>query len=143
MQHHLPELVRQCRLPEPERTPELTQALAWLTREIETLAGELQVEYYGPGVGTDPGAEDVYTLVIRPHLWQLGEPRWGLRICDATEGANWRAMWALEGVGRLRGRRVLQVLPVFLGSVHTIRIVTLLPQSGPGKARGEKFSDSK
>jgi hypothetical protein len=30
-----------------------------------------------------------------------------------------------------------------LGPVHTIRIVALLPQSGPGKARGEKFSDSK
>jgi len=30
-----------------------------------------------------------------------------------------------------------------LGPVHTIRIVALLPQSGPGKARGEKFSGSK
>ena len=121
MQRHLQELRRQCRLPRPDPGPVLAAALSYLDGEIESLAGRLRVEFYGPGVGTDRDAKSVYRLVVRAHAWTLGEPVWGVRVCDATEGANWRAMWTLAGVGRLRQRRLLSVLPSFLtGYAETV-----------------------
>ena len=117
----LEELRRQCGLSRPDPGPVLAAALNELDREIASLAGRLRVEYYGPGVGTDRDAESVYRLVVRAHAWALGEPVWGVRVCDATEGANWRAMWTLGGVGRLRQRRLLSVLPAFLtGYAQTV-----------------------
>ena len=133
MQRHLQELRRQCRLPRPAPGSALAAALIYLDGEIQTLADSLRVEYYGPGVGTDRDAESVYRLVVRAHAWALGEPVWGVRVCDATEGANWRAMWTLAGVGRLRQRRLLSVLPAFLEGYDAA--VSASPQAGSYSAK--------
>ena len=114
---HTPELQRlaaQSRAPRVAVTPELDTALTWLDEQTEALAQALEVEYVGPGVGTDPGAEAVYRLVVRCHEWRLGRPTWSVKVCDATPEANYRATWPIPGVQRLRKQRLVQVLPEFL-----------------------------
>ncbi|MEJ2481354.1 MAG: hypothetical protein P8Y78_14605, partial [Acidihalobacter sp.] len=62
---------------------ELDEALRALDAEMSELAGVLQVEYVGPGVGMqDMGAEHVFRLAVRHHVWDVSEAGWGLKVCD-------------------------------------------------------------
>ena len=93
-------------------TAEVDQALAALERELNRLAGTLQVEHVGPGVGMeDMAAEEVYRLVIREHEHDVTRREWGVMVCDALPNCDYRAMWPMTGVGRLRRRQVVAVVP--------------------------------
>ncbi|MGA7800369.1 MAG: hypothetical protein WCC36_06120, partial [Gammaproteobacteria bacterium] len=94
-------------------TAELDAALARLDRAFATLAAELQVEYFGPGVGVD-AERSVFQLVIGPHRGGIEGPVWGLRVCDGTASGGLRPMWAVQGVGRLRKALVVKALPELL-----------------------------
>ena len=107
-------LARLVRDPRVSVTRELDEALEALDMEMAQLAGALKVEYVGPGVGmADMNAEHVYRLVVRHHLWDTTTAGWGVRICDALDNNDLRPMWSLQGVGRLRKRQVVAVLPEF------------------------------
>jgi hypothetical protein len=95
-------------------TKALDEALAELDREFETLAGELEVEHVGPGVGmADMQAEHVYKLVVRYHVWDVFKEGWGLKVCDALPNCEFRPMWPVQGVNRLRKKQLVQGLPEF------------------------------
>ena len=107
-------LAAQARAAHPRLGPELDRALRELDAEMSALAEALQVEYLGPGVGMrDMGAEHVYRLVVRYHVWNVSEAGWGLKVCDALPNAGLRPMWAIHGVSRLRKRQLVQALPEF------------------------------
>ena len=110
MEHALVEhLARQSRAPRVVIDGTLDQALAALDAELAGLAGELEVEYFGPGVGVDADP-DAYRLVIKAHREDVGEPGWSLRVCDSAPSRAWHSMWAVHGVGRLRKVRVVRAL---------------------------------
>lgn len=88
------------------------RALRELDGILAGLAGELQVEYYGPEVGLGAG-QPVYRLVVREHLSGVGEKAWGLKVCTALPQANWRADWSIHAVARQRKRAVIAALPAF------------------------------
>jgi len=83
-----------------------------LDRMLAGLAGELQVEYYGPEVGLGAG-QPVYRLVVRAHVVGTDAKAWGLKVCTALPQANWRADWSIHAVARLRKRAVIAALPAF------------------------------
>ncbi len=91
---------------------ELDTALAQLDALLARLAGDLQVEYYGPEIGVAAGRH-VYRLVVRAHEWEINDLTWSLKVCTALPHARWRADWAVHGVGRLRKPLVVQALPAF------------------------------
>lgn len=108
-------LAAQAALDAPPVTAELDAALAALDAEFESLAPELQIEFIGPGVGmADMRAEHVFRLVIRHHVWDVDTEGWGLKVCDALPNCDFRPMWPVQGVGRLRKRQLLTVLPEFM-----------------------------
>lgn len=108
-------LAEQAALATPPVTAELDAALAQLDEEFESLAPQLEVEYVGPGVGmADMKAEHVFRLVVRHHVWDVGTRGWGLKVCDALPNCDFRPMWPVQGVGRLRKRQLLAVLPAFV-----------------------------
>lgn len=89
-------------------------ALAELDAAITHIAEALQVEFVGPEVGLD-GHNEAYRLVVRAHEWEaVGTHRWSVKICDGLANAGLRATWALQGAGRRRQVKVLEVLPQFL-----------------------------
>ncbi|WP_024327490.1 hypothetical protein [Thioalkalivibrio sp. AKL19] len=91
---------------------EVDQALAALEQELNRLAGELQVEYVGPGVGmADMAAQHVYRLVIRQHEIDVTRHEWSLWVCDALDNCDFRATWPVTGAGRLRRKQVVAVVP--------------------------------
>lgn len=99
-------------------TGELDEALRALDAEMSELADALRVEYVGPGVGMqDMGAEQVFRLAVRYHVWDVSEAGWGLKVCDGLPNANLRAMWPIYGVGRLRKQQLVQVLPEFFSGL--------------------------
>lgn len=90
-------------------------ALLALEQELNRLSESLQVEYVGPGVGmADMQAESVYRLVIRAHEHDVTRTRWGVMVCDALDNCDYRPMWPMTGVGRLRRRQVIAVVPEFV-----------------------------
>lgn len=113
MNEYLERLAHTARTGAPDLSPDLTDALARLDRELEVLAAQLEVEHYGPAVGLD-GAAEAYRLVIRRHEWQPNRPAWSLKVCDATPNCQWRAAWTVQGAGRRRRNRILQALPELL-----------------------------
>lgn len=107
-------LARLVRDPPVSVSRELDEALEALDMEMTRLAGALQIEYLGPGVGmADMNAEHVYRVVVRHHVWDTTTAGWGVRVCDALDNNDLRPMWSLRGVGRLRKRQLLAVLPEF------------------------------
>lgn len=93
----------------------LDEALEALDAELATLAAELEVEYLGPGIGMqDMGAEHVFRLAVRHHVWDVDTAGWGVKVCDGLPQGNLRPMWAMQGVGRLRKQQLVKVLPEFL-----------------------------
>lgn len=109
-----PAIARLATLGEPSLAvdADCERALRELDRMLAGLAGELQVEYYGPAVGLGTG-EPVYRLVVREHVSGAGQRAWGLKVCTALPHANWRADWSIHAVARLRKRAVVAVLPAF------------------------------
>lgn len=116
-------LAAQAVLDEAPISPELDAALAELDREFETLAPALEVEFVGPGVGmADMHAEHVYRLVVRFHRWDVNTEGWGLKVCDALPNCELRPMWPVQGIGRLRKKQLVKVLPEFLaGYARAVR----------------------
>ncbi|OOG21930.1 hypothetical protein B1C78_15845 [Thioalkalivibrio denitrificans] len=119
-------LERIARLAHADRVPvtvELDEALAALDAELADLAGALEVAYVGPGVGmADMGAEHVYRLVVRRHVWDTTTAGWGLKVCDALDNNDLRPMWPIQGVGRLRKQQVVKALPAFFaGYAEAVR----------------------
>ena len=97
---------------------ELDAALRALDAEMGELADVLQVEYVGPGVGMqDMGAEHVFRLAVRHHVWDVGEAGWGLKVCDGLPNGGLRAMWPIYGVARLRKQQLVQTLPQFFSGL--------------------------
>ena len=95
-------------------TQALDEALTALDQEFESLAKDLEVEYVGPGVGmADMQAEHVYKLVVRYHVWDVFKEGWGLKVCDALPNCEFRPMWPVQGVNRLRKKQLVQGLPEF------------------------------
>ncbi|MFN4262560.1 MAG: hypothetical protein ACK4IT_02780 [Thioalkalivibrionaceae bacterium] len=87
-------------------------ALAVFNAALDDLAARLRVRHVGPAVGmADMKAESVYRIVVDAHRLDVGEPRWAVWVCDATEHAAMRATWPLGGVARLRMRQVIAALP--------------------------------
>ncbi len=96
-------------------SPEADTALGLLEQELNAIAEALRLEYVGPGVGmADMDAEHVYRLVIREHEHNVAQRGWGVMVCDALPNCDYRAMWPLTGVGRLRRRQVVAALPELL-----------------------------
>ncbi len=89
------------------------QELAALEQEINAMAAEFQVEYYGPGVGKD-GDENAYRLVVRRHKWLHDVEEWSVKICDGADNSDWRATWTLAAAARLRKMTIIRALPAFL-----------------------------
>jgi hypothetical protein len=104
-------------------TGELDEALAALDSEMARLADALRIEHVGPGVGmADMGAEHVYRLAVRCHVRDTTTAGWGLMVCDALDNNDLRPMWSMQGVGRLRKRQLVSVLPEFFrGYAEAIR----------------------
>lgn len=97
---------------------ELDEALRALDAEMSELAGVLQVEYVGPGVGMrDMDAENVFRLAVRYHVWDTTEAGWGLKVCDGLPTGALRAMWPIYGVARLRKQQLVQALPEFFAGL--------------------------
>jgi hypothetical protein len=97
---------------------ELDEALRALDAEMTELAEVLQVEYVGPGVGMrDMGAQDVFRLAVRHHVWDVSETSWGLKVCDGLPTGGMRAMWPIYGVARLRKQQLVQALPQFFSGM--------------------------
>ena len=95
-------------------TQALDEALAQLDQEAESLAAALELDYVGPGVGmADMKAEQVYKLVVRYHVWDVFKEGWGLKVCDALENCEFRPMWPVQGVNRLRKKQLVKALPDF------------------------------
>ncbi|WP_455385804.1 hypothetical protein [Acidihalobacter prosperus] len=93
---------------------DLDEALRALDTEMTELAEVLQVEHVGPGVGMqDMGAEHVFRLAVRHHVWDVSEAAWGLKVCDGLPNGSLRAMWPIYGVARLRKQQLVQALPQF------------------------------
>lgn len=112
MQPFIEHLISQSRAQKVGVDEELDAALARLDAQLAQLAGELQVEYYGPEIGVAAGRH-VYRLVVRAHEWEINNPTWSLKVCTALPHARWRADWAVQGVSRLRKPLVVQALPAF------------------------------
>jgi hypothetical protein len=97
---------------------ELDEALHALDAEMSELADVLQVEYIGPGVGMqDMGAEHVFRLAVRHHVWDVDKAGWGLKVCDGLPNGGLRAMWPIYGVARLRKQQLVQALPHFFSGL--------------------------
>ncbi|MGM0554302.1 MAG: hypothetical protein ACQETK_11065 [Pseudomonadota bacterium] len=96
-------------------SPEADTALGLLEQELNAIAEALRLEYVGPGVGmADMQAEHVYRLVIREHEHNVAERGWGVMVCDALPNCDYRPMWPMTGVGRLRRKQVVAALPELL-----------------------------
>jgi hypothetical protein len=122
----------------PRLDAELDAALAALDRELEALAGELKVEYVGPGVGmADMDAEHVYRLVVRRHRWDVFTEGWSLKVCDGLENCDLRPMWPIQGTARLRKRQVVQALPEFLRGYATAIAEAGKAETPAGRRVGE------
>ncbi len=113
MESYVAYLAEQARAERVSVTERLDTALASLDRDFSVLAPELQVEYFGPGVGVDAD-RSVFRLAVGPHRGSIEGPVWSLRICDGTASGGWRPMWAVQGVGRLRKALVVKALPELL-----------------------------
>lgn len=97
---------------------QLDEALRALDAEMSELAGVLQVEYVGPGVGMqDMGAEHVFRLAVREHVWDVSESGWGLKVCDGLPNGGLRAMWPVYGVARMRKQQLVRALPQFFSGL--------------------------
>ncbi len=106
---------------QPRIDLELERALLQLDCMLELLAGDLQVEHFGPVVGLGAGA-NAYRLVVRAHVLQADQLVWGLRVCTALPHAGWRADWTVQGASRLRKQKILRQLPEFFsGYADSIR----------------------
>lgn len=115
MSDYIPFLAAQAALDDVPVSPMLDAALAELDAEFERLAGALEVEFVGPGVGmADMGAEHVYRLVVGRHRWDAHTERWGLKVCDASPNCRLRPMWPVQGTARLRKKQVVKALPALL-----------------------------
>lgn len=104
-------LVERSRAEQPKVDAALENALARLDHLLAGVSAELQVEYYGPGVGVETAA--AHRLVVRAHAWGGGRPQWGVRVCSAAPQAHWRAEWTLQAAGRLRKALIVRALPEF------------------------------
>ncbi|MEW6612171.1 MAG: hypothetical protein ACOY5C_05855 [Pseudomonadota bacterium] len=93
--------------------PALRDALKRLDLLLSDLAGDLQVEHFGPHAGL-AGAPAAHQLVVREHVWNLHARGWGAAVCSTQPGAGWRADWPLYGVSRERQMVVVRALPAFL-----------------------------
>lgn len=97
---------------------ELDRALRALDAEMDELADALRVEYVGPGVGMqDMGAEHVFRLAVRHHVWDVNQAGWGLKVCDGLPNGGLRAMWPIYGVARLRKQQLVLALPGFFAGL--------------------------
>lgn len=103
-------------------TSELDSALRALDKEMEEVAPQLEVECIGPGVGMeDMQAEQVFKLVVRYHVWDVFKEGWGLKVCDALPNCDFRPMWPVYGVSRLRKQQMVKVFPeLFAGWMAAI-----------------------
>lgn len=108
--------------------PRLDVALAQLDKMMAGLAGELQVEYYGPPIGIGAG-RDVYRLVVKAHEWEIAQPTWSLKVCTALPHAQWRADWAVHGASRQRKALIVRALPSFFAGY-----AEAIAQAGKGES---------
>lgn len=116
-------LVAQSREQAPRLGDEMDRSLRELDAQLSAIADALRVEYVGPGIGMrEMGAEHVFRLVVRHHVWNVTEAGWGLKVCDGLPNAALRPMWPIYGVSRLRKRQLVQVLPEFFqGYAEAVR----------------------
>lgn len=92
-------------------TRELDDALAHLDHMLTGLCDALRVEYFGPYVGVE--RRDAHRLVVREHVWQIGQTNWSLKVCASAPAANWRAEWAIHNASRMRKPLIVRALPEF------------------------------
>lgn len=111
MKAFLTTLAAAAQAPSIRVTRELDDALAHLDHTLTGLCEALRVEYFGPYVGVE--RRDAHRLVVREHVWQLGQAGWSLKVCASAPAANWRAEWAIHNASRMRKPLIVGALPDF------------------------------
>lgn len=104
-------LVTQSKADRVSVTTALDDALKHLDNVMTGIAGDLQVEFFGPFVGVE--TEKAHQLVVRAHNWELGGKEWSLKVCTTAPQSDFRPEWPLQGSGRLRKQLIVKALPAF------------------------------
>lgn len=136
-------LVERSRAAQPKVDAALDDALVRLDHLLAGVSADLQVEYYGPCVGVE--AVSAHRLAVRAHLWEMGRPQWGVKICSTAPQAHWRAEWTLQGCGRLRKALIVRALPEFLAGYAQAVAAAGLSGSASGQrvaALARRFTDA-
>ncbi len=104
-------LVSQSKADRVSVTSALDDALKHLDNVMTGIAGDLQVEFFGPFVGVE--TELAHQLIVRAHSWELGGKEWSLKVCTTAPQSDFRPEWPIQGSGRLRKQLIVKALPAF------------------------------
>lgn len=104
-------LVNQSKAERVSVTAALDDALKHLDNVLTGIAGDVQVEYFGPFVGVE--TELAHQMIIRAHDWELGGKEWSLKVCTTAPQSDFRPEWPIQGCGRIRKQKIVKALPAF------------------------------